>query len=121
MNNKLKLFLITLEVVALLVLILLGVGCQKRWIIITGDGPRFDWYSVKEDLVPDLGSLLGSSNKETEPEEDTTVEPETTRPVTTEPPATTLPSETTQPPANTGNGTESNRYPEDDRWGLGRY
>ena len=119
MNNKLKIILIAVEIGALLVLLLLGVGCQKRWIIVTGDGPRFDWYSVKEDLVPNLGSLLGSSDKdkekETEPEEELTSEPETsetTEPVTEPPrPVVTTPPETSNPEDSTEEETEETTDP----------
>ena len=128
MNNKLKIILIAVEIGALVVLLLLGVGCQKRWIIVTGNGPRFDWYSVKEDLVPNLGSLLGSSDKdkekETEPEEDTTAEPETTEPVTTAPPVTTYPPVTTNPPATDEPETsepEETTETTDNRWSLGEF
>ena len=128
MNNKLKIILIAVEIGALVVLLLLGVSCQKRWIIVTGNGPRFDWYSVKEDLVPNLGSLLGSSDKdkekETEPEEDTTAEPETTEPVTTAPPVTTYPPVTTNPPATDEPETsepEETTETTDNRWSLGEF
>lgn len=128
MNNKLKIILIAVEVFALVVLLLLGVGCQQRWIIVTGDGPRFDWYTVKEDLVPNLGSLLkpADKEKETEPSEEPTSEPEITEPPTTEPPATTRPPETTAPPVTTEpeeteEPTEPDETTSDDRWSLGEF
>lgn len=100
MGNKFKLILIAVELFALLVLLLLGVGCQQRWIIITGDGPRFDWYALVETQPPteDLPEEPSSEQETSEPETSETTEPvtEPPRPVVTTPPETSEP-ETTEP------------------------
>ena len=48
MNKNTKIILIAVEVLVLVVLLLVGIGCQQKWIVITGDGPRFDWYAMIE-------------------------------------------------------------------------
>lgn len=115
----------------LVVLVLIGLGCQQRWIIVTGDGPRFDWYAVGEDLNVDIEKipvLPGKPSEATEPDPESDFEPShevdppaTTRPAPTspvpqpsEPEETIGPDETTEPdiPEET---TEENR------WGMGRF
>ena len=99
MNKKLKIMLIVAEALLLVVLILVAVGCQKKWIIPTGDGPRFDWYAVEEDL----GIKFPNINNTKEPgesEENETSETESTEQQggnTYVPPATTVPKETEEP------------------------
>ena len=127
MNNNLKIILIAVEVFVLVVLVLVGVGCQQRWIIVTGDGPRFDWYAVGEDLNVDIQKIPVLPNKpsqptesapdptiETEPSATTHPSPVTPTPQPSEPAETTGPEETTEPdiPEDTT---------EDNRWGMGRF
>lgn len=71
MSNKFRIVLIIIEIFVLAVLLLLGVGCQQKWIIITDDGPRFDWYAeqndpTKPDKQSEKGELERPSDSETE-------------------------------------------------------
>lgn len=128
MNNKLKIALIAVEVFALLVLLLVGVGCQQRWIVVTGDGPRFDWYAIGEDLdvdiqdIPDLPDTPDNP-QEPEPEQptDTPAPPPTTQPApvatTPQPPE---PEETTDPEESAEPDSPEDTTG-DDRWGMGRF
>ena len=126
MNKKLKWALLGVEVFVLVVLLLLCIVCQQKWIIITGDGPRFDWYAIQEDLAIDIqgtGKLekMPDSSHELEPE--SSAEPEPT--VTTAPPASSAPPTpgnteqedlkpgTTEPPDVT---EDQNPPPSTDNW-----
>ena len=124
MSNKVKIILIALEVFALLVLVLLGVGCQQRWIIVTGDGPRFDWYAVQDQLLPSVDKIPGipddnpedESGDESLPEQENN-DPETNAPVETRPVQTTPPTTEVTEPEETENTTP----PTEDRWSLGEF
>ena len=114
MKKELKIILIGMEIFILVVLILIAIGYQQKWIIATGDGPRFDWYEVQQDissigkLEPDNDEPEKPENSEQakpeEPEPSTTIatrpsepepepEPETTDPLETWDPETPLPSD----------------------------
>ena len=114
MNNKFKLILIAVELFALLVLLLLGVGCQQKWIVVTGNGPRFDWYALIETQPPKKDIPEIPSDPITN-EPDETTEPIITEPITTVPPPTsapqTVPPETIAPEESTV--PEENTTPEE--------
>ena len=118
MNKKLKIVLIVAEVLMLVVLILVAVGCQKKWIIPTDDGPRFDWYAVEEDL----GVVFPNINNTEKPEEsdqNETSEIESTEQQggnTYVPPATTAPQETEEPTTEPLETTDPSAPPATDNW-----
>ena len=98
MNKKIKIILIAIEVFVLAVLMLVTIGYQQKWIIQSGDGPRFDWYAIQEDLTIDIQVI---PDKRPKPEDvlgtSPASEPEnTTEPTTTAPPAI-VPAPTTEP------------------------
>lgn len=108
MNKKLKIALIAIEAFLLVVLILVAIGYQQKWIIQIGEGPRFDWYEIQEDLTIDIQDIVKPNKKpqdNNEPEEpETPSESESTnRPEPNNPPpaVTPDPEETEEPEAST--------------------
>lgn len=98
MNKKIKIILIAIEVFVLAVLMLVAIGYQQKWLVATGDGPRFDWYAIQEDLTIDIQDI---PDKRPEPEDvpgaPPASEPENTTVPTTTAPPTTFPTPTTEP------------------------
>ena len=93
-----------MEIFVLLVLLLIAVGCQQEWIVITDDGPRFDWYALVETEATEPPSEdipeLPSDDPIIEPEETggpAIIVPGNTRPHQPNLPVTTEPEETTEP------------------------
>ena len=119
MNKKAKIILIALEVFILVVLVLVALGYQQKWIIQTDDGPRFDWYEIQEDLTIDIQDIIKPNKKpkdENEPE--TPSESESTdRPATNDPSQSATPEpdaeEPTTDPAET---TAPSTQPPTDNW-----
>ena len=123
MNKKLKIILIALEAFVLVVLVLVAIGYQQKWIIQTDDGPRFDWYAIQEDLTIDIQDIIKPEKKPAdtdEPEEpEGTSEPETTnRPATNNPTpsVTTEPDEPEEPTTEPLGTADPNAPPPTDNW-----
>ena len=120
MNNKLKILLIAAEVFVLVVLVLVGIGYQQKWIITTGDGPRFDWYAIGESLTVDIDKIPGLPNKPGKSPEQESESTDDIDPPVTSSPAPAIPN--TQP----GESEEAVEpdAPEtttEELWGMGRY
>lgn len=108
MNKKLKIALIAIEAFLLVVLILVAIGYQQKWIIQTGEGPRFDWYEIQEDLTIDIQDIVKPNKKpqgnneseepETPSESESANRPEPNNPP---PPVTPDPEEPEEPEGST--------------------
>ena len=119
MNKKLKIALIAVEAFLLVVLILVAIGYQQKWLITTDDGPRFDWYAIQEDLTIDIQDI---PDKRPEPEDipgtppasepENTTDPASTAPPATVPTPTTEPTEPSSAPEQTTEPTEPSSAPE---------
>lgn len=122
MNKKAKIILIALEVFILVVLVLAAIGYQQKWIIQTDDGPRFDWYEIKEDLTIDIQDIIKPNKKpkdENEPEDpEAPSESESTdRPVTNQPSQSVTPEpETVEPTTDPLETTDPDNPPPTDDW-----